>query len=95
MLQATHHGFSIAGSVNFNNVVSLRADGEKLISQNTSHALTIDLSAMTESDASCFSLLLCWVRYAHQKKCTLTFLHASSSLQRMSQLFKLREIFHG
>lgn len=87
MLLPIENGFRIQGEVSFNNVVSLRAAGEKYFSTASANRITIDLSEMKERDASCFSLLLSLMRLAKKRNGHVSVVHASSSLQQMAQMF--------
>lgn len=84
----TDHGFRVQGEVSFENVVGARLQGEKLLVRNMMSCV-IDLSEMKDQDASPVSLLLCWQRLANKNKIKLSFLHVSSSMQRMRILFGL------
>lgn len=87
MLLSTENGFRIQGPVSFDNVVSLRHAGEKYFSTTLQNHITVNLSEMKECDASCFSLLLSWMRLAKKKNCTLTVTQAPPSIQRMAKMF--------
>lgn len=86
----TSDGFFLQGSVGFENVVALREQGERLIAARQS--VTIDLAKLHEEDASLFSLLLCWQRFAKQKTCALTFSNATTAIHRMAELFSLTDM---
>lgn len=87
----TENGFRVQGSVSFDNVVGLRFQGEKLISQRGAPKkfFEIELSEMKDQDASSVSLLLCWKRYARKKQCELQVKGAPLSFQRMQKMFGL------
>ena len=87
VIVSTNDGFSVAGSVSFDNVVALRKQGEKLLT--TSKSAVIDFSELKDQDASPLSLLVCWQRFAKQKKCELKIIHMPLSMQRMGKLFGL------
>jgi ABC-type transporter Mla MlaB component len=90
-VEPTANGFRVYGQVMFSNVRFLRAQGEKLIRDIQNH-IEIDLSEMKDQDASTFSLLLCWVRFAQKNTNTVHFKHAPQSLQRMRKMFGLTEV---
>ncbi|MCX7124979.1 MAG: STAS domain-containing protein [Gammaproteobacteria bacterium] len=93
-ISVTDSGFCVQGSVSFDNVVALRCQGEKLLAKlsQSKKSFVIDLTAMRDQDASPFSLLLCWMRFAEKKQCTLSMINASSSLQQMAKMFGLTKI---
>lgn len=90
VITPTQNGFGVNGPVGFSNVVCLRLAGEKLLAAHFSHdVFVIDLSEMKDQDASSFSLLLCWIRFAKKNKLTLSFLNQSNSMQRMQKMLGL------
>ena len=95
-IMSTANGFCIKGNVGFSNVVALRNQGEKILSQRSADdcLFIIDFSSMKEDDASIFSLLFCWMRLAALRKYKLQFVNASSSLQCMSKMFGLDGIWN-
>ncbi|PIZ03901.1 MAG: hypothetical protein COY58_06840 [Gammaproteobacteria bacterium CG_4_10_14_0_8_um_filter_38_16] len=89
-LMPIENGFRVQGQVGFENVLALRRQGEKQIAQSAStQPFVIDLSAMMELDAACFSLLFSWMRVARKKKQTVTLINVQQSLQRMAKMFGL------
>src|SRR3989338_4974963 len=92
---STDKGFCVQGHVGFSNVVRLRHEGEKLLATLfiAKNAIEIDLSEMKDQDASPLSLLLCWMRFSKKNKSKLHFMHMPQSLQRMSNLFGLIDLW--
>lgn len=90
IISATSGGFCLQGSVGFDNVLALREEGERFIS--THPTITIDLTQLQEEDASIFSLLLCWQRFAKKHACTLVFSNATAAIRRMAELFSLTNL---
>ena len=84
----TENGFRVCGPISFYNVVSIRMQGEQLLSELKS--AVVDLSEMIDQDASSLSLILCWERFARKKQCLLTVTRLSSSLLRMGKMFGLK-----
>jgi len=73
-ISSVEAGFSLSGDIRFDNVLTLRRDGNRLIRQCAGTALQVDLSGITSSDTSGLSLFLRWLRYAdmHNKKIRYT-----------------------
>ena len=90
MIYPTEKGFRVEGAVTFNTVAAFRLQGEKWLAKSTLPQIEIDLSDMKDQDASSISLLLCWMRFAKKNK--LYFVNAPQSLQRMLNMFGLKEI---
>lgn len=90
----TEQGFRIHGRVVFDNVVAVRMQGEALLAKFPAKksVIEIDLSDMKDEDASSFSLLLSFVRYAKKKQNNVCFMHPPVSLQRMRKMFGLTEL---
>ena len=91
MIIPNERGFLVKGEIGFHNVLQLRAQGEALISAFHENC-EIDLKDVREKDASIFSLLLCWQRFAKKNHCELHFINAPDVLQRMSTLFSLTHL---
>lgn len=91
---ATDQGFSLHGRVSFDTVAVIRLQGEKCLASKAAakRGIEIDLTDITEADASVFSLLLCFVRYAEKTQCTLFFTRVPAALLRMRNMFGLTEL---
>ncbi|EKD77931.1 MAG: hypothetical protein ACD_42C00113G0001 [uncultured bacterium] len=94
VITSTENGFCVHGRVAFDTVLAVRTQGEKCLAKFSAKkgVIEIDLSAMKDEDASSFSLLLCFVRYAKKKQNTVYFIHPPISLQRMRKMFGLTEL---
>lgn len=96
-LVPTDRGFCVHGSISVNTVYDLRLQGEKELLRcfQSSQSVEIDLSKIEDQDASVFSLLLCWMRFAknrfHDRQ--LHFVNMSPTLQRMGKMFGLLAIW--
>jgi ABC-type transporter Mla MlaB component len=86
---ATEQGFCVRGRVSFDTAVALRYLGEKYLASTTQQQVHIDLSAITESDTACLSLLLCWMRFARSMQRTVLFINTPASLKRVQKMFNL------
>lgn len=91
---ATDQGFSLHGRVSFDTVAVIRLQGEKCLASLAAakRDIEIDLTHIKETDASVFSLLLCFVRYAEKMQCTLYFTRVPTTLLRMRTMFGLTEL---
>ncbi|HLD84196.1 MAG TPA: STAS domain-containing protein [Coxiellaceae bacterium] len=87
---ATSDGFHLQGQIGFDNAVALREQGERFISAR--QTITIDLTELQERDASIFSVLLCWHRFAKQKHCVIRFSNVPAAIERMAELFSLTNL---
>ena len=94
-IEKTKLGFSVSGSVTFDNVVTLSRQGCEQISKFKEDKIVVDLADMQEKNAAGLALLLTWVRAAKQQKILLSFVHLSASLQSMVNTFGLTEVLKG
>lgn len=90
----TEAGFRVHGRIAFDNVIAVRMQGEKILAGFPAKKgmIEIDLSDMKDEDASSFSLLLCFVRYAKKKQNSVCFKNPPISIQRMRRMFGLTEL---
>lgn len=88
--------FLIEGSVGFHNVLSLRYQIEESIlafSQSSKKTpFFVDFLNMNGDDASSLALLLCIIRYAKSKQCEIELKNVPLSIERMKELFGLKEL---
>ncbi|MDR9426017.1 MAG: STAS domain-containing protein [Marinobacter sp.] len=85
---------AVAGEIDADSVIALRARGEQLIRQATG-PLTVDLSELASAHSVVLSMLLCWQRQAQQIERPLTFRGASSELLSLAALSNLQKEIPG
>ncbi len=100
VLNQIETGFCVIGEVTFENAVSIRRDGEKIIhhfSQQNKRCV-IDLKNMKEQNAVCLAVMLSWMRTAKRCQVSLSFIRTPPPLSHMIQAFgltALMESYHG
>ena len=82
---------ALMGDVTSENVVSIRAEGENLISRITSSGV-IDLGGLSSANTITLSLLLSWLRFAKSRSVVLTVRQASAKLFDMARVSGLDHI---
>jgi len=90
---STENGFALKGTVSFSSVLALRASGESWINTTNLSDCFVDLTELAHEDASLFSLLLGWMRYAKQKNIAMHFVSQSKTFSRMEKLFGLDKVW--
>ena len=90
-LKTTDNMLQITGIVYYNNVVELRALGEKAILAGAD-SMQVDLAGVQKMDSSIASLLCCWLRYAKLKQKMLVFKHPSQDLLNLLNLYGIKNM---
>ncbi|GHD54071.1 phospholipid transport system transporter-binding protein [Marinobacter persicus] len=85
---------TVSGEVDADNVMPLRAEGERLIRQ-ASGALVVDLSGLATAHSAVLSMLLCWQRLAGRHQRQLTFRGAGQRLVSLAALSNLDDQIPG
>jgi len=80
----TEMGFSVSGKINFDNVLLLRRQGNRLINRIMLRDITVDLSELKSSDSSGLSLLLRWLRIAGQQGKTMRIINMPEFLHKVA-----------
>lgn len=85
------HGdtISVQGPVTIENVVFLTRNGIALLDNSL---VTVDLAQVTEVDSTIISMLLEWLRAAHQKGYQLQVINMPASLTSLIQLYGIVEL---
>ena len=89
-LKISPEQWSLQGSVGLDNVVALRAEGERQLLQSQDADIELDLSQLQALDSSPLTLLLCWQRCASANSKTLRLRGANTALQTLLQLYGLQ-----
>lgn len=93
-LAPSYAGFTLEGVVSFVSILEMRSIGEQLITNLAPRRhCVIDLAGAKNQDASIFSLLLCWIRFAEKKGLTIKFIAAPPAFLRMQHLFGLEKVW--
>lgn len=79
----------VQGSVTIDNVVALTKQGAALFDE---HHWVIDLDKVTGVDSTIISMLLEWLRAAHQKGYLLQFINMPVSLKSLIELYGVVEL---
>ena len=80
---------TVQGPVNLDNAVALLEQGNTLF---TAPQVTLDLSAVTEVDASALSLLLEWRREAIRNGRAIRYLNLPANLRSLADLYGVTEL---
>lgn len=78
----------VSGSMTMNSVNTLLGESIQAFS---SADLEIDLAAVLEVDSSAVSLLLEWVRQAHERNASLVFVNLPKNLLSLAELYGVLE----
>ncbi|UZE95197.1 STAS domain-containing protein [Alkalimarinus alittae] len=81
----------LVGDVTADNVVSIRSNGEAIISRMASKGI-IDLARLSSANTITLSLLLSWLRFAKHNNVSLTIAHLPSQLFDMARVSGLELI---
>ena len=80
----------LRGRVASDNVLELRAEGERMLAEcGAGGAVNLDLSELEAADSAPVSLLLCWQRQAARAQVALKFVAVSESLRALLELYGL------
>ena len=80
----------LRGVIASDNVLELRAEGERLLAERgAGDVVNLDLSELEAADSAPVSLLLCWQRQAARAQVTLKFAAVSESLRALLELYGL------
>ncbi len=77
-------GFEVEGVLDFDSVVSLLAESERMFSGRKQ--LVLDLSGVREANSAGLALLLEWLEMARRRDLTLHFRKLPDSLKRLAKL---------
>ncbi len=62
-LSETNHTLTLSGVVDFNNANALYEQGLRWLKGSSSQALTLDLSALEQSNSLTLAIILQWIRH--------------------------------
>lgn len=82
--------FLLPASVDFNNLLSVRADGEAFIDEHA--ASVFSLGGLQESNSSAAALLVAWFRYAHLQGKSILFVDVPVDLRNIIDLCELDRV---
>ena len=80
----------LTGVVDFNNVLTLKEAGERLMLQN--QRLDVDFSAMQSYNSAVLTLLMAWKRFAKKNSCVLQFSAVPPSLRALALVCNVQSI---
>ena len=87
------NSWRLRGVIASDNVLELRAEGERLLAERgAGDVVNLDLSELEAADSAPVSLLLCWRRQAARAQVVLKFVAVSESLQALLELYGLGEL---
>ena len=87
------NSWRLRGVIASDNVLELRAEGERLLAERgAGDVVNLDLSELEAADSAPVSLLLCWQRQAARAQVTLKFAAVSESLRALLELYGLAEL---
>jgi phospholipid transport system transporter-binding protein len=87
--QCGDNHFAVRGELNFDSVVSLWRESERLFPSRS--ALTIDLAGVNRSDSAGVALLVEWLRQAKQRRQSLQFTQVPSQMQALIEVADLTQ----
>ncbi|HSI22105.1 MAG TPA: STAS domain-containing protein [Methylophilaceae bacterium] len=79
----------VSGAMTMENVDAVLDESEAAL---TSPNLEMDLSGVTEVDSTAVSLMFEWLRQAHSRNISLTFVHLPSNLVNMATLYGVLDL---
>ena len=86
------NSWRLVGWVAGDNVLDLRAEGERLLAgHGAGGVVNLDLSELEAGDSAPVSLLLCWQRQAARAQVALKFAAVPKSLQELLELYGLSQ----
>lgn len=89
--QLDNRVLKVAGAVDADSVLALRAQGEAAIS-GANADLEVDLSGLETAHSVVLSMLMCWQRLAGSKHHRLTYTGMSDRLQELAALSNLNAL---
>ena len=94
MIEKTESGIRVEGAMLNTNATALLEAGRGFLreSGNTGcRSLCIDLSSVTDTDASALGVLFAWLRSAHQSSVELRIAHIPASMVSQAKLYGVYE----
>ena len=84
---------SVSGAIDAQTVITLRAEGERLIktASESLKSLVVDLEGLSSTHSIALSMLLCWSRLAEKQGISLTFREAPDRLVALAALSNLED----
>jgi len=84
---------SVSGAIDAHTVISLRAEGERLIktASESLKSLVVDLAGLSNTHSAALSMLLCWSRLAEKQGISLSFREAPDRLISLASLSNLED----
>jgi ABC-type transporter Mla MlaB component len=84
------NGFELPESVNFENLVRVRAQGEALIDEQD--ATVFNLNTLQEHTSAAIALLIAWFRYSHLQGKSILFVNVPVELRNIIELAELDDL---
>ncbi len=93
-VQLNNNVLSVSGAVNAQTVVTLREQGEELIS-TAGKELIVDLKNLDTAHSVVLSMLLCWQRLARKRGISLSYRAVGSRLASLAALSNIGDQLPG
>ncbi|SOB78431.1 phospholipid transport system transporter-binding protein [Marinobacter sp. LV10R510-11A] len=83
----------VSGAIDVHTVISLRAEGERLIktASESPKSLVVNLQGLSTTLSAVLSMLLCWSRLAKKQGISLSFAEAPERLVSLAALSNLED----
>ncbi|MBK8970249.1 MAG: STAS domain-containing protein [Hahellaceae bacterium] len=83
---------SVIGIVNFDNAPQVWEQGQMLIREKASAAVTVDVGQISSANSALFSVLLRWMAQAHAQSLAFTIRGVSSKLMDVARVSGLETV---
>jgi len=82
--------FALPDHVDFENLVELRADGERYIDETDGPVF--DLASLGNASSAAVAALVAWFRYAHVHGKVVQFVHVPAGIMNIIEVTELSEV---